>query len=223
MAEKFPVTFYGRKVGMGQMVGKDGVSVELDPEIASLMRQGMVGGLSVDSPEPAVPAGAPSSSGEVPKVDFGRRCGCLPGETCMYCRNSFTFRREALPAMPPFPSIFRRNWEAINEELGKDLRGDPVPGFKPAPLPARLHSASVTPGGDGLGSIEAASVEGMEVRALLCSSEHHARPVPAVVVGDFRVPWWEADRVERATYCQHCARLAVFIGYFTPDHDGWQG
>ena len=59
------------------------------------------------------------------------------------------------------------------------------------------------------------------VRRVMCSTTEHAER-PAVVTGRFRVPWWPEDREEHAAYCQMCARLAVFLGYFVPDHDGWK-
>ncbi|WPM94388.1 hypothetical protein VG1_CDS0064 [Arthrobacter phage Cupello] len=65
------------------------------------------------------------------------------------------------------------------------------------------------------------ALETVPVRRLVCSTTEHGER-PAVVTGRFRVPWWPEDRVEHAAYCQHCARLAVFLGYFQPDFDGWQ-
>ncbi|ALY08902.1 hypothetical protein GALAXY_58 [Arthrobacter phage Galaxy] len=136
--------------------------------------------------------GAPSSP--------GRPCGCLPGEECMFCRNSFAFRREVGPGETPGRGpFFRRNWEAIQDELSVDLRGEPVPGFKRVPFPERL-----------------ADVAGTEVRAVLCSTDSHAGTVPAVVFGEFRVPWWPEGRAEQAAYCAACSRLMEFMGYFTP-------
>ncbi|UXE05204.1 hypothetical protein SEA_JAMUN_58 [Arthrobacter phage Jamun] len=216
MAEKFPVTVYGRKVGMGQMIGKDRVSVELDPAYVSMMRQGMTRGLSADLPEPATPAGAPSPPvGPVPEPVAARPCGCLPGEECILCRNSFAFRRELRPGEAPARGpFFRQNWEAIQDELGVNLRGEPVPGFKRAPFPFRVDT-EVRPGVvriEGGGQL----VE-FEVEALLCSTSSHAGTVPAVVSGVFRVPWWEEGRTERPAYCSACARLLGFMGYFTPD------
>lgn len=55
------------------------------------------------------------------------------------------------------------------------------------------------------------------VRVFCSTAEHRDRP--AVVSGRFRVPWWPEDREEHAAYCHTCARLAVFLGYFTPDHE----
>lgn len=233
MGEKFPVTVYGRKVGMGQMIGEDRVSVELDPAYVSMMRQGMTRGLSADLPDHAClcdyqdirmgekivrtkwtrdPAcafphiggtltGAPSPP-VVPALDpvAGRPCGCVPGEECAWCRNRVAFRRELFPPGPPPKPFFRQNWEAIQDELAVDLRGEPVPGFKRAPFPDRP-----------------ADVEGMEVRAVLCMTDSHAGTVPAVVWGQFRVPWWTEGRAEPAAYCSACSRIMQFIGYFTPD------
>ncbi|ASR83231.1 hypothetical protein FDI29_gp61 [Arthrobacter phage Abidatro] len=142
--------------------------------------------------------GAPSSP--------GRPCGCLPGEECMFCRNRFAFRRDPANDYPP-PELrgpfFRQNWEAIQDELGVNLLGEPVPGFKREPFPERP-----------------ADVAGMEVRAVLCSTDSHAGTVPAVVFGEFRVPWWPEERAEPAAYCAACSRLMEFMGYFTPALEG---
>lgn len=54
-----------------------------------------------------------------------------------------------------------------------------------------------------------------------CMSDGHGQR-PAVVTGRVRFPWWPEERREHAAYCQMCARLAVFMGWFTPDFDGWQ-
>ncbi|URM87026.1 hypothetical protein SEA_BASILISK_60 [Arthrobacter phage Basilisk] len=58
----------------------------------------------------------------------------------------------------------------------------------------------------------------VEVDAVLCSTDSHAGTVPAVVFGEFRVPWWSAERTEPAAYCSACARMLGFMGYFTPDN-----
>jgi hypothetical protein len=63
-----------------------------------------------------------------------------------------------------------------------------------------------------------ARVEGVEVPALMCASDTHEVPVPAVSVGTFRVPWWPEGRVQRTAYCALCAyRLGELAGYFVPD------
>ncbi|WNM72849.1 hypothetical protein SEA_REDFOX_62 [Arthrobacter phage RedFox] len=69
-------------------------------------------------------------------------------------------------------------------------------------------------GGDWAGPV-------VPVQRLVCVTDEHGER-PAVVTGRFRAPWWEEGREEHAAYCQHCARLAVFMGMFTPDFDGWQ-
>ncbi|QGH74553.1 hypothetical protein HYQ03_gp66 [Arthrobacter phage Kuleana] len=63
--------------------------------------------------------------------------------------------------------------------------------------------------------------EVVPVRRLVCSTTEHGER-GAVVTGRFRVPWWPAGREEHAAYCQMCARLAVFLGYFVPDFEGWR-
>lgn len=72
-----------------------------------------------------------------------------------------------------------------------------------------------------LGDEEWAGVRAVPVLTVGCvTDEHNGRR--AVVTGRFRAPWWEEGREEHAAYCQMCARLAVFMGMFTPDFDGWQ-
>ncbi|WAB09169.1 hypothetical protein SEA_EESA_60 [Arthrobacter phage Eesa] len=164
-----------------------------------------------------------------PEPVAGRPCGCVPGEECIVCRNRFAFRAEPelldYLAAAPRPSIAEQNWEAIQDELSVDLRGNPRPGFKRTPYPGDLPvpvkvSTEVRPG--------VVRIEGngqrvdIEVEAVLCSTDSHAGTVPAVVFGQFRVPWWEEGRTERAAYCGSCARLLGFMGYFTPE-DGAQG
>ncbi|UVK62599.1 hypothetical protein SEA_TAYLORSIPHT_60 [Arthrobacter phage TaylorSipht] len=167
-------------------------------------------------------AGGPSPSVE---PVAGRPCGCVPGEECMVCRNWFAFRRETFPAIPanghgPF---HRANWEAVQDELAVDLRGEPRPGFVRAPYPGDLPfpvrvDTEVRP---GVVRLEAGEQRvDIEVQALACSTSSHAGTVPAVVWGQFRVPWWSEERAEPAAYCASCARVLGFMGYFTPDEAG---
>ncbi|QOP64957.1 hypothetical protein SEA_BRYNNIE_59 [Arthrobacter phage Brynnie] len=197
-----PVTFEGEVVGRAIMHG-DGTqaAIFVTGDIADRLRGGDVGGFSIAEDV----AGAPSpSAGPVPEPVAGLPCGCVPGEKCHWCR--FGAR----------PSMRERNWEAIQDELGVDLRGNPRPGFKRAPFPFPVRvDTEVRPG--------VVRIEGngqrvdVEVDAVLCSTSSHAGTVPAVVFGEFRVPWWSAERTEPAAYCSACARMLGFMGYFTPD------
>lgn len=211
----------GEVVGTGVVLPDGNASFRLDSGAVAWVGNKLVRGYSIEPevsggpsslPGPArlesvalTPAGAGMGSvGPVPEPVTARPCGCLPGEECLLCRNSFAFRREVGPGETPARGpFFRQNWEAIQDELAVDLRGEPVPGFKRAPFPERL-----------------ADVEGMEVRAVLCSTDSHAGTAPAVVFGDFRVPWWPEDRTEPAAYCSACSRIMQFMGYFTPDEVG---
>lgn len=239
MTGKQPVTFEGRLAGYATMVGPDTVSVELLPEMAGLLGEGLVGGLSIG---PRIEATAAAGVGSVFKttedkmrelrdsaLKVGEPTGPSPSVAAVpepvagdWGRNSYTFRAEPelIEAMRWPGRMLERNRRAIQEELETDWRAPAVPeSFRFL----SLEDVETVPRSENWVKVRPVSVEGVEACGLLCGSEHHSRPVPAVVVGDFRVPWWEEGRSERATYCQHCARMAVFMGYFVPDFEGWQG
>ncbi|QOI67704.1 hypothetical protein SEA_ORCANUS_60 [Arthrobacter phage Orcanus] len=193
----------GEVVGSGVVLPDGNASFQLDSGAVAVFGERLVRGYSIAG---EVSGGPSPSVDPVPDPIAGD-----------WNRNSFAFRMEPelldYLAAAPRPSIVERNWEAVQDELAVDLRGNPRPGFvrEPFPFPVRVDT-----------EVRPADVEGIEVQALLCSTDSHAGTVPAVVFGQFRVPWWEEERSEPAGYCGSCARLLGFMGYFTPE-DGAQG
>lgn len=53
---------------------------------------------------------------------------------------------------------------------------------------------------------------------LICASDVHEEPVPAIVLGTFR-GWWDPGNPERAAYCIRCADALEWLGCFEPDTD----
>jgi hypothetical protein len=53
---------------------------------------------------------------------------------------------------------------------------------------------------------------------LICaSSDVHPEPVPAMVLGTVRAPWWEPVRTIPTAYCRGCADTLSRLGLFDPE------
>jgi hypothetical protein len=63
-----------------------------------------------------------------------------------------------------------------------------------------------------------AMVLGVPVRLVVCSSNVHRPPVPAMVLGTFGAPWLDVDPAP-AAYCHACAVALEALGVFTPEED----